>query len=65
VLDETVTGALERADYVDFVTTGAPATGAFHCSACGYGVTVQSTLPRCPMCSGTTWERETPHALAP
>jgi rubrerythrin len=53
--------ARERADYVEFVTTGAPASGAFHCSACSYGVTVQSTLPQCPMCNGTTWERETPH----
>ena len=52
--------------YVDFVTTGAPATGAFHCSACGYGVTVQTTLPQCPMCNGTTWERETPsHSQTP
>ena len=51
----------EPVEYVDFVTTGAPATGAFHCSSCGYGVTVQSTLPQCPMCNGTTWERETPH----
>ena len=50
----------EQVDYVDFVTTGAPATGAFHCSACGYGVTVQTTLPQCPMCNGTTWEREPP-----
>jgi rubrerythrin len=58
VLDE-----IRRADrevgYVDFVTPGAPAAGAFHCSACGYGVTVQTTLPQCPMCNGTTWERET------
>jgi rubrerythrin len=58
VLDETEKVALERAEYVEFVVTGAPATGAFHCSACGYGVTVQSTLPQCPMCNGTTWERE-------
>ena len=55
--------APERDDYVEFVTTGAPATGSFHCSACGYGVTVQSTLPQCPMCNGTAWERErdSPH----
>lgn len=42
--------------YVEFVTTGSGANGAYHCSGCGYGVTVQATLPRCPMCSGTTWE---------
>jgi rubrerythrin len=50
------------ADYVEFDTTGAPAKGAFRCSSCGYGVTVQATLPQCPMCNGTTWEREAePH----
>jgi rubrerythrin len=48
----------EPIEYVEFVTTGAPAMGAFRCSACGYGVTVQSTLPQCPMCNGTTWERQ-------
>ena len=58
MLNEKEKAAQERADYVEFVTTGAPATGAFHCSACGYGVTVQATLPQCPMCNGTTWERE-------
>jgi rubrerythrin len=58
VLDEMEKAGSRRAEYVEFVTTGAPATGAFHCSACGYGVTVQSTLPQCPMCNGTTWERE-------
>jgi rubrerythrin len=44
-------------DFVEFVRTGALAAGAFRCSGCGYGVTVQATLPRCPMCGGTTWER--------
>ena len=58
MLDEIEKVARKHAEYVEFVTTGAPATGAFHCSACGYGVTVQSTLPQCPMCNGTTWERE-------
>ena len=61
MLDELRKHEGEQPGYVDFVTTGAPATGAFHCSSCGYGVTVQSTLPQCPMCNGTTWERETPH----
>jgi rubrerythrin len=62
VLNEKENAAREGADYVEFVMTGAPATGAFHCSSCGYGVMVQSTLPQCPMCNGTTWERETAHA---
>lgn len=43
-------------DYVEFVAAGAPATGSFHCSRCGYGVTVQQALPQCPMCAGSTWE---------
>lgn len=43
-------------DYVEFMTTGTIAAGAYHCSGCGYGVTVNAALPRCPMCGGTTWE---------
>ena len=44
-------------DYVEFWATGQAVKGEFHCSDCGYGVTVHSTLPRCPMCSGESWER--------
>jgi rubredoxin len=36
---------------------GAPAKGEFHCSDCGYGVTVHTKLPRCPMCGGGAWEQ--------
>lgn len=43
-------------DYVEFQVTGTQASGAYHCSTCGYGVAVSATLPRCPMCGGTTWE---------
>lgn len=43
-------------DFVEFVSTGTAVAGAYHCSACGYGVTVHTELPSCPMCSGTTWE---------
>ena len=43
-------------DYVEFETSGATAKGVYRCSACGYGVAVQASLPRCPMCGGTTWE---------
>jgi rubrerythrin len=43
-------------DFVQFAAAGEPGTGEYHCSACGYGVVVQSRLPRCPMCSGTVWE---------
>jgi rubrerythrin len=43
--------------YIEFVSTGVTAVGAFHCSGCGYGVTVHAELPACPMCGGTTWEQ--------
>jgi rubrerythrin len=52
----------DEGDYVEFLTTGMAAAGEYHCSECGYGVTVHSTLPQCPMCSSTTWE---PHAWTP
>jgi rubrerythrin len=57
VLDEARAAEVGEGDFVEFATTDAPAQGAFHCTACGYGVVVQAVLPRCPMCSGTTWER--------
>jgi rubrerythrin len=50
-------------DFVQFGATGEPGTGEYHCSACGYGVVVQSLLPRCPMCSGTAWEPGARRAL--
>jgi rubrerythrin len=45
-----------EADYVEFVAAGTAVAGAYHCSECGYGVTVHAELPHCPMCSGSTWE---------
>ena len=32
---------------------GASARGEFHCTECGYGITVHHILPTCPMCRGT------------
>jgi hypothetical protein len=47
-------------DYVEFWTAGSEANGEFTCTDCGYGVSVQAKLPRCPMCAGEAWEqRET------
>jgi hypothetical protein len=46
-------------DYVQFFPTGSNAKGEYHCSECGYGVTVFRTLPRCPMCGGESWEQST------
>ena len=53
-------------DFVEFGAAGEAGqagTGEYHCSACGYGVVVQSRLPRCPMCSGTVWEPGARRAL--
>jgi hypothetical protein len=44
-------------DFVAFFATGERAKGEYHCSDCGYGVTVYSSLPRCPMCGGESWEQ--------
>ena len=44
-------------DYVEFLSAGQTVKGEFHCSACGYGVTIVRTLPPCPMCGGTSWEQ--------
>jgi len=39
-----------------FHRAGTPADGEYHCAACGYGVSVRSVLPVCPMCRGREWE---------
>jgi rubrerythrin len=49
--------SLESAGYVDFAAAGEAVAGEFSCAECGYGVAVQRTLPLCPMCGGTAWER--------
>jgi rubrerythrin len=46
-------------EYVSFVSAGTSAKGEYHCSDCGYGVTVFRALPRCPMCGGKSWEQST------
>jgi rubrerythrin len=56
MLDEAQHTTLSEGDYVEFAVAGAAARGEYHCSSCGYGVTVHRTLPQCPMCSGNTWE---------
>ncbi len=49
--------AREPDGFVEFWSTGSAVKGEFHCSDCGYGVTVYRELPLCPMCGGTTWEQ--------
>ena len=49
-------GVGSDADYVEFRPAGSMAKGEFRCAECGYGVTIHSELPLCPMCGGETWE---------
>jgi hypothetical protein len=44
-------------DYVEFWPAGQAVKGEFHCSECGYGVTIVRALPLCPMCGGASWEQ--------
>jgi rubredoxin len=66
MLDEGRQASPDDGEFIEFVKTGATVAGSYRCSACGYGVTVRSILPRCPMCSGDTWEQApwTPFAAA-
>jgi rubrerythrin len=45
--------------FIPFFAAGTSTKGEFHCSDCGYGVTVFRALPRCPMCGGESWEQST------
>ncbi|HXK13641.1 MAG TPA: hypothetical protein VNH45_03820 [Gaiellaceae bacterium] len=56
MLDQGQTEDTASGEYVEFVLAGTSAVGAYHCSTCGYGITVHGELPSCPMCHGTTWE---------
>jgi len=44
-------------DFAASFARGARATGQYSCAGCGYGITLHSKLPRCPMCGGETWEQ--------
>jgi len=47
------------AEYVEFIAAGVHVKGEFHCSECGYGVTIYRELPVCPMCGNGSWEQST------
>jgi rubrerythrin len=53
VSDDALIGAV---DDVAFRAAGDQALGEYRCAECGYGVTIRSTLPFCPMCGGGSWE---------
>lgn len=44
-------------EFVEFFAAGQSVKGEYHCSDCGYGVTIVRALPLCPMCGGTAWEQ--------
>jgi len=44
-------------DYIELLSAGQTVKGEFHCSDCGYGVTIVRALPLCPMCGGSSWEQ--------
>jgi rubrerythrin len=56
-MQQQVAGRASHDEYVEFVIVGQNAKGEYHCSDCGYGVTVHRVLPRCPMCGGGAWEQ--------
>lgn len=51
--------ALSTPETPQFFVAGGRAHGDYRCAECGYGVTVRSTLPYCPMCRGNVWEAPT------
>jgi Zn finger protein HypA/HybF involved in hydrogenase expression len=46
-----IDSAASKAGFV----AGTVARGEFHCTECGYGITVHRALPACPMCRGSEW----------
>ena len=44
-------------EYVRFWKAGESGKGEYRCSECSHSVTVHSSLPACPRCSGSSWEQ--------
>jgi rubrerythrin len=61
MVQETGTPRTAADGYVEFWTAGETVKGEFHCSDCGYGVTIVRALPVCPMCGGRSWEQTAWH----
>ena len=57
IADPDVPTDLVDEGFVKFSAAGENVKGEYHCSECGYGVTVCRELPVCPMCGGTAWEQ--------
>jgi rubrerythrin len=39
------------------LVAGVKVKGEFRCAGCGYGISISSKLPRCPMCGTESWEQ--------
>jgi hypothetical protein len=48
--------ALEVSGDPGFLVAGTAAAGEYRCAGCGYGISVRTVLPECPMCRGAEWE---------
>lgn len=57
MMRESSTSRVPPDEFVEFFPTGQSVKGEYHCSECGYGVTVVRALPLCPMCGGRSWEQ--------
>lgn len=57
MMRDSSTSQVAPDEFVEFFAAGQSVKGEYHCSDCGYGVTIVRALPRCPMCGGTSWEQ--------
>ena len=56
LVDRGLAATVETVGLPLLLDAGRPATGEYTCADCGYGISVRSMLPVCPMCRGLTWE---------
>ena len=57
MMTDSSTSQVAPDEFVEFFAAGQSVKGEYHCSDCGYGVTIVRALPLCPMCGGTSWEQ--------
>jgi rubrerythrin len=56
MLDEVLETGPDEGELVVFLAAGSEAAGSYACAECGYGITLKTVLPLCPMCGGGSWE---------
>jgi rubrerythrin len=57
MMRDSTTSQVAPDEFVEFFAAGQSVKGEYHCSDCGYGVTIVRALPLCPMCGGASWEQ--------